>query len=783
MEHMEFNGTKNYPKNKLIDFLQSIGVAFGADLNAATGFDETIYILPVPTDKPGNLENGFRILEDWAHNALITESDINEERNVVLEELRLRGKNAQERMQKKYLPKLLAGSLYADRLPGGKEEILKTFKPETIRRFYNDWYRPDLMAVAVVGDVTVVQAKTMIEKHFAGLKNPAKPKERKLQEINPYDQASAMVVTDKEATNSRFHLVLSARKEPGVVTLGDYRASLVRNLFIQLLNRRLQELTQAANPPFAGAGVYIGGEARGYESFNLVVMPTTDMQASITAAIAELVKAGRFGFNAQEVDMVKNNMQRAVEKAYNERNTTRSADLIEEYIGHFLTAEPIPGIEQEYRYCRELLPGISIGAINAEAMNWLDKPKMEKYFALITAPDNSQTKVPTDLELVAHVNDAMQQQVTANEEKVVSKELLDKMPAAGKIVTEEQDKDLGTKTYTLSNGVKVTVKKTDFKTDEIILSAIKKGGMSNYTAVDKSNTNFLPDVIEAMGYGRFSPTALSDALSGKSLSLLPKMDDVTSGLSGASSVKDFETLMQVVYLQLTEPRRDEALFSGFMNTMKTQLQFLGSNPQVAFFDTLGKVMYNNADLRPIMVPTSADVEKINMERVLDIYKNEFSNADGFHFFLVGNVEENKIKALLEQYIASLPVKGMLPAFRDNGLREIKGNNKFEFRKGQEQKSLVLSFYTGELPYNEDLALQAELIGDLLSIKVDEEMREKQALIYSGGFSGGMDENPYAHYYIQGQFPCGPDNVNAILKEAEKEIAALKGQRARSKRPG
>lgn len=773
MEHMEFNGTKNYPKNKLVDFLQSIGVEFGADLNASTGFDETIYILPVPTDKPGNLEHGFQILEDWAHNALITESDINEERNVVLEELRLRGKNAQERMQKKYLPKLLAGSLYADRLPGGKEEILKTFKPETIRNFYKDWYRPDLMAVMVVGDVTVPQAKSMIEKHFSGMKNPAKPRERKLFTIKPYEEASAMVLTDKEATNSAFMLVFSARKEPAQTNLTDYRRSLVRNLFIQLINRRLQELTQTATPPFAASGVAISSLARGYENFTLVAIPTTDMQGAINASIAELVKARHYGFNTPELDIARNNMMSAVEKAYNERNTTGSSELIEEYIGNFLKQEPIPGIEAEYSYCQKLLPTITIEEINAEAGNWLDKTKMGTYFTLITAPENQQTKVPTDLELLSHVNEAMQQEVTANAEKIVFKELLDRVPAAGKIIAETKDKDLDAITYTLSNGVKVTLKKTNFKTDEIIVTAVKKGGKSNYDAADKSNVNFMADVVESMGYGRFTPTAISDALSGKTVSLMPRMDDVTAELSGASSVKDFGTLMQLLYLQLTELRKDEPLFRGFTNTMKTQLQFMGSNPQIAFLDTLGKALYHNDPRRPVMIPTVSDVEQINVDRVLDIYRNEFCNADGFHFFIVGNVDESTIKPLLEQYIASLPAKGTQPDFKDNGLREISGNNKLEFRKGQEQKSLVLTFYMGEVPFSEDLAFQTEVIGELLSIKVDEEMREKQALIYSGGFSGGMDQYPYAHYYFQGQFPCGPDNVPAILKQADKEIAALK----------
>lgn len=775
MEHMEFNGTKNYPKNKLIDFLQSIGVEFGADLNASTGFDETLYILPVPTDKPDNLEHGFQILEDWAHNALITESDINDERNVVLEELRLRGKNAQERMQKKFLPKLLAGSLYADRLPGGKEEILKTFKPETIRNFYRDWYRPDLMAVIVVGDVTVPQAKAMIEKHFAALKNPAKPRERKLFDVKPYDEASAMVLTDKEATNSRFQLVFSARKEPKVITLGDYRSQIVQRLFTMALNRRLQELTQAANPPFAAAVSYIGGEARGYENFNLIAIPTTDMQGAITTSVAELVKASQYGFNSQELDIVKNNMLSAAEKAYNERNTTESTSFTEEYIANFLTQEPIPGIENDYNYCKQFLPAITADEVNAVAKTWLDKAGMEHYFALITAPENQQTKVPTDMELLEHVNAAMAQQVTANAEKVVLKDLLDKAPVAGTIVAEVSDKELGAITYSLSNGVKVTVKKTNFKTDEIVLTAVKKGGQSNYGPEDKSNINFMPDVVEAMGYGRFTPTALSDALSGKTVGLTPKIKEASTELGGSSSVKDFSTLMQLVYLQLTEPRRDEALFSGFINTMSTQLQFLGSNPQIAFIDTLSKVMYNNDPRTPIMIPTVADVKKLNMDRVLDIYKNEFSNADGMHFFIVGNVDEQSLKPLLEQYIASLPVKGTQPAFKDNGLREIKGNNKLEFRKGQDQKSLVLSFFSGELPYSEDLALRTQMIGDLLSIKVDEEMREKMALIYSGGYSGELEQYPYSHYIIQGQFPCGPQNVDAILKEAARQVADLKAK--------
>lgn len=772
MEHMNFNGTKNYPKNKLVDFLQSIGVEFGADLNAYTSFDETVFILPIPTDKPGNLENGFQVLEDWAHNANLTETDINDERNVVLEESRL-GKGAEDRMMKKYLPKLLAGSRYGDRLPIGKDDILRNFKPEVIRSFYHDWYRPDLMAVAVVGDVTTAQAEALIKKHFSGMKNPASPRPRKMYEIPAYNDATAMVVTDKEATNYNFQLMFSARKEQKEVTVNDYRSQIVRNLFLQMLNRRFQDLSRSAQPPFAYAYAYIDGFARGYESFAMATAPSKDIATAVNTAVGELVKAEEFGFNNSELEIVKKQMLSNMEKTYNERNTTESGNLIGEYVRNFLTGEPIPGIENEYRYYQEMMPGISIEEVNTIARKWLAKADNKEYFALVTGPDSKQMAVPTDMELKQMINSAMDQKVTANEEKTIASNLLDKEPVAGKIVSEVVDKDLAAVTYTLSNKVKVTVKKTDFKSDEIVMTAVKKGGASNYGPEDKSNVKYLPEVIESMGYGQFTPTQLSDMLSGKTIGLTPAVGEITTELKGNSSVKDFESLLQLTHLQLTEPRKDEGLFNGFLNTMKMQIQFLGGNPQVAFIDSLGKTLYHNDPRRPIMVPTAADFEKIDVNRVVDIYKNEFSNADGFHFFLVGNIDESTLKPLLEKYIASLPVKGTQPSFRDNGLRTISGNNRLNFKKGQEQQSLVLSMYIGEMPYSEQAALQANMIGQILSIKVIEQIREQMGAMYSGGFGGDFTEYPYAHYTIQGYFPCGPENVEPIISKAAEEIRDLK----------
>lgn len=774
MEHMNFNGTKNYPKNKLVDFLQSIGVEFGADLNAETGFDHTEYILPIPTDRPGNLESGFQVIEDWAHNANLTEEDINAERGVVLEESRS-GKGAEDRMGKKYLPKLLGGSQYAVRLPIGKDEILKNFKPEAIRSFYRDWYRPNLMAVAVVGDITVAQAEALIKKHFSGLKNPAQPRPRKDFGLPPYTESSAMVITDKEATNYRFQLVFSSHKSKKQVTLGDYREDIVKSLVTSMLNRRFQELTQTAKPPFAFAGADMESIIRNEESLGMIAIPTDNIETTVNTSIAELVKARDFGFTASELEIVKKQTLSRVEKQYNERNTTESANLVEEYVRNFTVQEPIPGIENEYRYYQDIVPGIKIEEVNAMAKKLLSKEQTGEFFAFITGPDAKQMKLPTDMELKTMVDGALSQKVTANAEKVVAKQLLDKEPVAGKITGESVDKELGATTYTLSNGVKVTVKKTDFKSDEIVMTAVKKGGMNNYGVEDKANAQFLSQVIETMGYGQFTPTALTDFLSGKTVGLNPKMDEISSGLDGKSNVKDFESLMQLTYLQLTEPRKDDDLYKGFMSTMKMQLQFLSSNPQVAFIDSLGKFMYHNDPRRPVRIPTIEDLDKINVDRCIDIYKNEFSNADGFHFFIVGNVDEKTIKPLLEKYIASLPVKGTTPSFKDNGLRMITGNNRMDFRKGQEQKSLVISMYEAEAPYSESLDLQADMVGQILTIKVLEQIREQMGAMYSGGMSGDMVRYPYSHFTLQGGFPCGPENVDPIVKKSAEEVNDIKTQ--------
>ena len=770
MEHMNFNGTEHYPKNELVDFLQSIGVQFGADLNAYTSFDETVYILPIPTDKPDNLSNGFEVLSDWAQRALITDKDVNDERKVVLEESR-GGKGAGDRMMRIYLPKLMAGSHYADRLPIGKDDILKNCDPEAIRSFYRDWYRPDLMAVAVVGDVTVAQAKALIEKYFAPLTIADTVRARIDFDVPAYKAKEAMVLTDIEETNQSFSLNYSSKKSKSSATLQEYRSSIVKSCFERILNSRLEELTQTANPPYLYSYAGIGGWSRGYESFSLTTVASNDMKTAINASIGEIVKVQKFGFSQAELDVVKKYMLSYMERSYNERNTTESGRYVDELVRNFLTQESVPGTASEYEYYKNFLPGITVDEVNAVAKTWLDDNKT--YFAMCQGPENSAVKNLTSKKLLKWVNGAFKQKVDTHVERVLATSLLSEEPVAGKILSVENDSMLGANTYTLSNGVKVTVKSTDFKSDQILLMGEKKGGSGQYGVEDMMNTMSMNDMISTMGFGQFSPIDLSKFLAGKNVRISTNFNKTRNVVFGNSTVKDLETMMQLNYLKLTAPRKDMELFQGSITNSIAGLKDAKSSPETAFYDSLVNVFYRGQPFAPINIPTEAELKSINPDRIIEMYKTEFGNADGFHFFFVGNVDEKALLPLLEKYIASLPTKGLVPNFKDNGLRPISGKNDFVFHKGSEPKSIVIAQFYGELPFSNDAELRADLLVEILNIKIIEELREKIGGIYSGGIYSNVSDEPYDNYSFALYLPCGPESVDTLIKASMIEIERIK----------
>ena len=770
MEHMNFNGTKNFQKNDLVSYLQSIGVQFGADLNAYTAFDQTVYILPIPTDKPGNLEKGFQIIEDWAHNALLTDKDIDEERGVVLEESRL-GKGADDRMLKKYFPKLAEGSLYAERLPIGKDEIIKNSTYDKVRTFYHDWYRPDLQAVIIVGDIDVATAKKMLMKHFAGLKNPKNERARKYVEVNPRKAPEAMVVTDKEATSSQLLITFPYTKKHYQTTLADYKNDLEKEIALAILNHRLNDLAQGSNPPFAFAATSFDGLIHGYEGFTAFAAFSKDgLEKSINAITGELVRAEKFGFTESELDLAKKEMMANVERSYNERTTTDSKQYVEEYIRAFLDKEPFPGIANEYSYYKSMIPDIKLDNINGFVKEWVAN---RNTFTLITAPDKSDVKLPTDKELLAMTEKGFKQEITKTEEKVVATSLMQTKPIPGKVVSEVKEDGFDATTYTLSNGIKVSIKPTTFKSDEILMNGIKKGGSNGYSLADRSNVHFATDLVESMGVGDFSPTDLDKVTAGKNISVSVSIEDISDGIKATSTIKDFESMLQLVNLYITQPRKDESLFKAYKEKQMTMLQFIMSNPQAAYIDTTIKTLYNNNPLARMVIPKAIDFDNINLDRSLEIYKNEIGSADGYHFFVVGNIDAATAIPLLETYLGSLPKNNKPTVVTDNGVRPIKGKHNLTVKKGKEKKSLILAIYSGETPYSEDLALKTQALAEVLNIKVIEDLREKMGAIYGGGFNGQVSKEPYERYSLQLQLPCGPENVEKLLTAANDEIKTLK----------
>jgi len=769
-EHMAFNGTTHFKKNDIISFLQSIGVGFGNDLNAYTSFDETVYILPIPTDKPSNIEKGFQILEDWAHNVTYNNQDIEGERPIVLEESRL-GKGANDRMFRQIYPLLFAGSLYANRLPIGIDSIVKNTSPEAVKKFYKDWYRPDLMAVIVVGDIDPDKAEALVKKYFNGIKNPENERTRINPEVPAYEKSVARVVTDKEATSYSFRINYSAEKTHPVVTLEDYKNDLIKDIFSNLLNQRLRELTQNENPPFVYAYSGFGSYARGYESFTATIgTGDPDSLIALKAFEKELERVKKYGFTKAELDRAKTNMLTFMETAFKEKNKTESSNYVEEYIRNFLTKEPIPGIEKGNEYYKELLPQITVEDVNAIAKK-IDKNSNE--FIALTGPEPASGKsLPTAVELLAVSSDVAKLDLKPYEEKSVSTSLLTKAPAAGKVTSIKKNAVLGTTEFTLSNGTTVTFKHTNFKNDQVLMSAVRAGGKNNYGVKDKFNAEYMIPVITSMGVGDFSPVDLRKSLTGKTVSVNPTFGMSSDGMNGSSSVKDIESMMQLMYLYFTQPRVDTGLFKSYIQKNKAQLTFLSANPQVVFIDSLFKAMYHNSPLAPIAVPKVEYFEQLDLPRIMEIYKERFGDANGMHFTFVGSVNEDTLRPLLEKYIASLPSTSKKFHFVDNKLRPTDGKVEVNVYKGKEPKALILAVYSGEVPYSEELGLKAQAISEILNIRIIEELREKIQGIYGGGTQAQFEKIPYPHYSFFLQLPCGPEKVDTLLIAANAEIQSL-----------
>ena len=773
-EHMAFNGSTHFKRNELISYLQSIGVKFGADLNAYTSFDETVYVLPIPTNRKENLEKGFLVLEDWAHGLKFNPADINSERGIVLEEARL-GKGASDRMNKVLYPKLLNGSRYAERMPIGKESVLKTFKPEAIKRFYKDWYRPDLMAVMVVGDVEPRQAEAMIRQHFGKLKNPAKPRPRLYAEVPQRSQTEALVITDKEAPDDSVFIRYPIRAAQEPVTIADYRRQMIENLYGHMLSARMQELTQQANPPFIQGGSSMGKLVRGYESFSAyALLGKGGVQPAVDALVLEDERARRFGFSQDELDRARKDMLRNYERAYSERDKSDSSGFVAEYSRNFLEQEAIPGIANELLYAQELLPQVTLQEINETVAKVIpdQQKKLVVFMGAEPKAGGAASTVPTQQQLLDAVAKAEQQKVEPRTEKVLASKLMDGPPAGGSIVSEKLNSAVGVTELFLGNGVRVLLKPTDFKNDQVLMGSTRFGGQSLFGDADIYNARYASAVVGSMGLRDLAPLDLQKVLAGKTVNVGASLGELSEGFGGSASSADVEAMLQLVYLYFNDVRKDAGLYQSFIGKQQDLAKNSMAQPEAVFYDAIQHAMFGD-NPRVDGVPRAADFDKVGLDRSLEIFRQRFSSARDMTFIFTGSFDLGKIKPLIASYLGTLPVGEVAHAYRDVGMRPVSGIVKKDIYMGSEPKSTISITFNGDVAYSDEQKLTLQALGEVLNLKVIEVLREKMSMIYGGGFETSMGQHPYGHYSVALNLPTGPENVDKVIAAAFAEINKMK----------
>jgi zinc protease len=766
MEHMSFNGTKHFPKNELVDYLQKSGVRFGADLNAYTSFDQTVYQLPLPTDKPAILANGLQIMRDWAQDALLDPTEINKERGVVLEEKRL-GKGAQERMQRQYWPMMLNHSRYADRLPIGIDTVLNNFKPEAIKRFYHDWYRPDLQALIVVGDINVDSMERVIKTRFADLRNPKTEKIRTKYTVPLTGNNQFMSVTDPEQTQTVLEVMIK-QPELKLHTAADYRLNIIRGLYNQMLGERFAELTRQADPPFIDGGGGMGGFMGGLDIFDAsVVAKPNELERGFKAVWREAIRAKQFGFTLTELQRAEANQLSGIAAALKEKNKTNSDSYVNEYVSYFLKGTAAPGIDYEYQLTKADLSGITLADINLLAKTAIKTTDRD---ILVMAPQKDKASLPDEATVNGWINAVQAEPITAYQDNVSSLPLLTTQPSGGKIIAETKDTALGTTTLTLSNGVKVILKPTTFKDDEIKFTGFSRGGTSLYSDADfQSASNAI--MIPSFGIGNYDPTQLGKFLTGKQVGVAPYIGDRTQGINGSAEPKDLETALQLVYAYYTEPRKDTALFKSEIERSKDGLLNRPNDPQSVYQDSVAAILGNHNVRRT--GPSIQKVNQIDLDKAYTIYKERFADASKLQFTFVGSFDPQKIKGLVAQYLGALPATHKNEQAKDLGIHIPEGTIAQNVYKGSEPRSTVELFWSGKAPYSQKNNIQFDAIKECLEIRLLERLREEESGVYSPGAFVQAVKNPQSRYTFIVYFGCGPQNVDKLIASAKDEIEKLK----------
>lgn len=767
-EHMAFNGTKNFKKNDLVNYLESIGTKFGAHLNAYTSFDETVYMIQIPTDADSIVDKGLQIMEDWAHNVSYDSSEIDKERGVVIEEWRL-GLGAQDRMRKKYFPVLFKNSRYAERLPIGKKEILEKCSYETLRTFYYDWYQPSNMAVIAVGDFDLDKMEKHIKDQFGAIPKRENPKPVKRWDVPDNKEFMTAIATDKEA---QFTLVQLLYKQPKEIisNVVEYKRSIIEELYNGMINQRLSELQKQENPPFVFASTNYSSLVRNKDVYGCIAAVKQDgLEAGLKALVTENERVKRFGFTPGEFDRQKKELLRNMEKEWREKDKTESRALAGEYVAHFLQGEPAPGVSYEYSLYKMLLPTIMREEVNVLASRWITNG--ENAMALVMGPEKEGVVMPTEERIRQVIKEAQAADLKPYRDVVSNKPLLATKPAGSKVKTETPANELGISTWTLENGVKVILKPTDFKNDEILFNSFSFGGSSIVEDKDYLSAAFSDGIIEESGIGEFDNVALQKMMQGKIVSVSPSINEVTQGLSGSCSPNDLETMLQLIYMYHTAPRKDVTAFKAVKEQWISSMQNMENSPERVFGDTVAYTMsgfnFRNRPLRPALL------DEVNLDRAFDIYKERFADASGTIFTFVGNFNQATLKPLVETYIGGLPSINKKETFKDRKKDTPKGSLNLIIKKGTEPKSSVNLKFTGPFEFNRKSRNEMNALLKLVGIKLRENLREEKGGVYGVGANPIMNHYPKSTYEINIGFGCAPENVEKLIAAALAEIEDVK----------
>lgn len=774
LEHMAFNGTKNYPGKNMLNYLQDNGIKFGTNINAYTSFDETVYyISDVPTTNKNLLDSVLLVLYDWSSGISLEDKELDNERGVIREEWRTRG-GAQQRLWDQLLPKMYPDSKYAKRMPIGSIDVINNFKPEEIRAYYHKWYRPDLQGIIIVGDVDVDAAEKKVKDLFSSIKLDENRAKREYFPVHDNEEPIVALATDKEARNTQIMMFYKHEPMPDEMknTQAGYIMSYITNAAASMMNQRFAEITQKPNAPFTMAFAYDGDYfvSKTKDAWTVVGGAAEDkIPEAIAAMKRETERMRQHGFTAAEYEVARTNILKSYENSYNNRDKQRNSSYSQEYVRAFTDAKPIPGIEFEYKFIQSVAPNIPVEAINQTISQLISDKNV---VISVTGPEKEGLVYPTEAQLLAVLNNVSKEKIEPYVGVTIDEPLVATPPTPGKIVKEEKDAAFDATVWTLQNGMKVIMKNTDFKDDEIRMTASSVGGYSQYAVQDPINSRMMGSVMTLGGVGNFSATDLPKVLAGKTASARPTIGLTSQGFNGSSSIKDFETMLQLVYLYFTSPRKDVDAFKSFIQRMETQLKNQEAEPMVAFSDSISYAMYGNNPLTNRI--KLDDLKKIDYDRIMEMYKQQFLNPGSFVFTFVGNIDAEKARPIVEEYLASLPgqaVKGEFIQVPMN-YKEGKSENIFS-REMQNPKASVFNSITGKMDRVMKNWNMMSMFDQILDIVYTEKIREDEGGTYGVGTGGGIMRYPDGQTVLQISFDTDPEkmeHLNGIILKELNNIA-------------